>query len=164
MLRRIVIVGLLVSAALQPAFGDDFKFRVTPNKDYELGLTIFDGPLMLLDACWSNARVDLDWALFCDFEDDFALVALSASDEEKCEDMQVGVFGGSDGLDCVAVLFSNGGTGKGQGSLRFTGTEFINSRSTAEIKAAPISIDDLGELRTKIEGVKASSRNRKLRK
>lgn len=164
MLRRIVIVGLLVSGALQPAFGDDFKFKVTMNRNYELGLTILDGPLMLLDACWSNARVDLDWALLCDYGEGMELAALSQSDEEKCEDMQIGVYGGNNGLDCVAVLFSNGGTGKGQGSLRFTGTEFINSRSTAEIKAAPISVDDMPGLRAKIDEIKAGSRKRKQKK
>lgn len=158
MLRRTVMALLLTAFALQPVFADDFRFTVKPNKDYELGLTIFDGPLMLLDACWSKASADLDWALFCDFGDDFQLTALSQSDEEKCEDMQIGVFGGDAGLDCVAVLFSATGTGKGQGSLRFTGSEFISKSS---IKAAPVSTDLMPEVRSEIERVKALVRQSK---
>lgn len=159
MLRRAVITAVLFVVALQPVFADDFKFKVTSNKDYNIGLTIFDGPLMLVDACWAKASVDLDWLVVCDIPGvGETIVALSNSDEEKCEDFQIGVFGGSDGVDCVATLFSNGGTGKGNGSLRFTGTEFLSKRAN---RSAPISTDLLPGFRAKIEEAKAAVRKRK---
>ena len=52
MLRGAVIVGLMAVGSFQPLFGEDFKFKVTPTRDFTLGLTVFGGPLLMLDACW----------------------------------------------------------------------------------------------------------------
>lgn len=158
MLRRAVIAGILVVGAFQPVVADDFKFRVTSSKDFELVLTIVGGPLMLLDACWSKGGIDLDWVVLCDYPSGIDIAAVGASTEEKCEDLQVGIFGGNAGIVCSVTLFSNGGTGKGQGALRFTGTEFLDAQRS---KAVPMSIDELPHFRARIEEFKAKSRQRK---
>lgn len=157
MLRKTVILALLCFAALQPLSADDFKFKVTQSKDFELELEIFGGPLMLIDSCWSNAKADLDWIVVCDFGDPVgvAVAAISDSDEEKCEDFQLGVFGGSEGLVCLATLFTTGKTGKGNGSFRFTGTE-RSARSTAV--AVPIAPGELPEFRSVIDDFKQATR------
>lgn len=154
MFRGAVIAGLLALGAFQPVFGENIKFKVTRSKDYNLGLTIFGGPMLLLDACWASAKADLDWLITCDYGDDGILVAaVGNSDEEKCEDIQFGIFGGQDGIECVATLFSAGGTGKGNGSFRFTGSE----RSTrASVRAARVPIEKLPQFQQAIEEYKAT--------
>ena len=160
-LRGALIVGLLAVGSFQPLFGETFKFKVTPNKEFALEFTVFGGPLVMLDACWSKAKTDLDWVIVCDYPTGLAIAAYGSSTEEGCEDLQVGIFDewGGDGLVCVATLYSQRGIGKGNGAFRLTGIE--NSAQGIDVRAAEISLDSLPRFQEKLEQIKAVRRQRK---
>ncbi len=154
MLCRILIVGLFGLLVVQPPLSAiNFSGKVTPSRDFVLELTLFGSLELLLDASWTKKSPDLDWFVECDYPAGTLTVALSESTETRLENLQLGVFGGSDGLVCRATLYSFRGSSKVSVNFRTTGSEFATS---TDVKI--VNVDDAPGLRERIREFKAMKR------
>ena len=162
MLCRVVAVGVLGVLLVQPASAIGFKFKVTTNDSFVLGITLFGSVQVALDAAWGKRATDLDWLVECvSSQGNNLVVARGFSAETRLEDL---VFGASDttgnGLVCTATLFKiSGPATKGFLNFRATGTEM--SATTAQ--AVRLAVDDVPGLREKIERFRAMKRRQVLR-
>lgn len=99
----------------------NLSFNVKPNKEFLVNLFVSGSAQVLLDAGWLKTNSDMDIFAICD-----ELPAVSFSGERRFESVHFGVDDGGtgDGVACqVAVVSFQGNSGKGNLTVRITGSE-----------------------------------------